>query len=61
MVSNNFMEIRRGGGGVFERGNPWGGGTKAVSEIRVEGGGDQKTVPSVGGRGYVWIVSGIIH
>ena len=41
MVSNNFMEIRRGGGGVFERGNPWGGGTKAVSEIQVEGGGSK--------------------
>ena len=36
MVSNNFMEIQRGG--VFERGNPWGGGAKAVSEIQVEGG-----------------------
>ena len=51
MVSNNFMEIRRGGGGVFECGNPWGGGTKAVSEIQVEGGGIKKPCLPLGGGG----------
>ena len=39
--SNNFMEIRMGGGegeGVFELGNPEGRGAHAVSEFQVEGG-----------------------
>ena len=49
MVSNNFMEIRRGGGGVFERGNPWGGGAKAVLEIQVEGGVKKPCLPLGGG------------
>ena len=55
MVSNNFMEIQMGKG-VFEPGNPEGRGAQAVLEIQVEGGGGQKTVPSVVG---VWIFSGI--
>ena len=55
MVSNNFMEIQMGEG-VFEPGNPEGRGAQAVLEIQVEGGGGQKTVPSVVG---VWIFSGI--
>ena len=46
------------GGGVFELGNPEGRGAEAVLEIQVDGGGDQKTVPSVVG---VWIFSGITH
>ena len=44
------------GGGVFELGNPEGRGAQAVLEILVEGGGGQKTMPSVVG---VWIFSGI--
>ena len=44
------------GKGVFEPGNPEGRGAQAVLEIQVEGGGGQKTVPSVVG---VWIFSGI--
>ena len=51
------MEIQMGGG-VFELGNPEGRGAQAVLEIQVEGGGGQKTVPSVVG---VWIFSGITH
>ena len=55
MVSNNFMEIQIGGGSLnleILRG----GGTQAVLEIQVDGGGVQKTMPSVMG---VWIFSGI--
>ena len=44
------------GGGIFELGNPEGRGAQAVLEIQVEGGGGQKTVPSVLG---VRIFSGI--
>ena len=51
------MEIQMGGG-IFELGNPEGRGAQAVLEIQVEGGGGQKTVPSVVG---VWIFSGITH
>ena len=47
-----------GGGGVFELGNPEWRGAQAVLEIQVDGGGGQKTVPSVV---EVWIFSGITH
>ena len=57
MVSNNFMEIRRGGG-VFEHGNPWGGGAKAVSDFRWKEGSKNRAFHW--GEG-VWIFSGIIH
>ena len=43
-------------GGVFELGNPEWRGAQAVLEIQADGGGGQKTVPSVVG---VWIFSGI--
>ena len=49
------MEIQMGGG-VFKLGNPEWRGAQAVLEIQVDGGGGQKTVPSVVG---VWIFSGI--
>ena len=46
MVSNNFMEIQRGGGGrVFELGNPEGRGAQAVLEIRVDGGIKKPCLP----------------
>ena len=57
MVFNNFKEIKMGGE-VFELGNPEWRGAQAVLEIQVDGGGGQKTVPSVVG---VWIFSGITH
>ena len=57
MVFNNFMEIQMGGE-VFELGNPEWRGAQAVLEIQVDGGGGQKTVPSVV---EVWIFSGITH
>ena len=56
MVSNNFMEIQIGGGGSLNLEILRGGGTQAVLEIQVDGGGVQKTMPSVMG---VWIFSGI--
>ena len=57
MVSNNFMEIQIGGGGSLNLEILRGGGTRAVLEIQVDGGGGvQKTMPSVKG---VWIFSGI--
>ena len=44
------------GGGLFQLGNPKGRGFQAVLEIQVDGGGGEKTMPSVVG---VWIFSGI--
>ena len=43
-VSNNFMEIQIGG-----KWGGGGGGLKQFWKIKVEGGGVQKTVPSVKG------------
>ena len=45
------MEIQMGRG-VFELGNPEGRGAEAVLEIQVDGGGGQKTVPSIMGCGF---------
>ena len=50
-VSNNFVQIHTGEGGVIELGNPEGRGAQAVLEIQVDGG-----VPSIT---RVWIFSGI--
>ena len=50
------MEIQIGGGGSLNLEILRGGGTQAVLEIQVDGGGVQKTMPSVMG---VWIFSGI--
>ena len=44
-VSNNFMEIQMGGGGVFELGNREGRGAEAVLEIQVDGGGKKLCLP----------------
>ena len=57
MVSNNFMEIQRGGGGrVFELGNPEGRGAQAVLEIQVDGASKNRAFV-VG----VWIFSEITY
>ena len=40
------------GGGIFELGNPEGRGAEVVLEIQVDGGGGQKTVPSIMGCGF---------
>ena len=45
------MEIRAGGG-VFGLGNPGVRGGLVVPEIRVEGAGVKKIMPSVGGCGF---------
>ena len=43
MVSNNFMEIQMGGGGVFEHGNPEEGGLSSFGNLGGRGGGGQET------------------
>ena len=52
MVSNNFMEIQIGGGGSLNLEILRGGGTQAVLEIQVDGGGFKKPCLLLRGCGF---------
>ena len=51
-MSNNFIEIRMGGGTlnleILSGGGGGGGGAQAVSDIQVEGGVKTQCLPSLG-------------
>ena len=47
------MEIQMGGG-VFELGNPKGGGAQAVLEIQIGGGGSKNRAFRHGGVDFFW-------